>query len=720
MKNQCLFLLFLLVTISGIYAQMGPRQPNPQLASQPTQGQLRELFAGPATPGGYAVWLDSMQQWRNKLRDSLQFDASRYLRPELSWTTTTFMYAQVMAHDRYLYDPIKRVYTVDRYLQDVTKRYGGLDGVLIWPTYPNIGVDNRNQLDYWDDMPGGKKGIATMVSAFKKRGVRVFFPIMIWDHGTRKLEWTMAVSLTLAMKEIGADGLNGDTMFGVTEDYKAAYDSLGYTIALQPELSLRNLKMAEWNTMSWGYFWEYAKIPGVSIYKWLEPRHQVHITNRWVTNRTNDLQYAFFNGIGYNTWENIWGIWNQVPERYAEAIRRIRTIYQQFPTIWSNAGWSPHVPVLQPGIFASKFPGIGQTVYTFVNRDSIDTKGNQVELNDQEGATYFDIWNGLPLVPLRKEGKVYLSFPIEKNGFGAIVAIAAPATDPSFNNFLMKMKTLSAKPLQSYSANWKEIPQRIVDIKPTKKIKIVPPDMILVPATKSYNFQSVGVMIEGNELPKAVGVQHPWEAHPSRSQTHVMAIASFYIDAYNVTNKQFKKFLAATNYRPKDDHNFLKDWSDGNYPLAIENAPVTWVSIEDARAYASWAGKRLPHEWEWQYAAQGTDERLYPWGAKDSTRMPLPDTSLDMRKPTAVNAYLQGASLLGIKDLVGNVWQWTDEYTDEHTRSAILKGGSYFQAKTSRWYFPQAYELNKYGKYLLMSPGLDRAATIGFRCVLDK
>ena len=55
-------------------------------------------------------------------------------------------------------------------------------------------------------------------------------------------------------------------------------------------------------------------------------------------------------------------------------------------------------------------------------------------------------------------------------------------------------------------------------------------------------------------------------------------------------------------------------------------------------------------------------------------------------------------------DMVGNVWQWTEEFVDEHTRGGILRGGSYYQPQGSIWYFPQAYKLNEHGKLLLMSP----------------
>jgi formylglycine-generating enzyme required for sulfatase activity len=199
-----------------------------------------------------------------------------------------------------------------------------------------------------------------------------------------------------------------------------------------------------------------------------------------------------------------------------------------------------------------------------------------------------------------------------------------------------------------------------------------------------------------------------------------MQIDSFYIDKFPVTNAQFHAFLDASHYHPADDHNFLRDWKDGNYPAGWDNKPVTWISLEDARAYAKWAGKRLPHEWEWQYAAQGIDGRVYPWGNDwRNSCAPQQEHGHDLRGPTNVDAFPCGASPFGVMDLTGDVWQWTDEFQDEHTRAAILRGGGYYRPSGSRWYFPSAYRLDEHGKYLLIAPSKDRAGTLGFRCVKD-
>ena len=113
----------------------------------------------------------------------------------------------------------------------------------------------------------------------------------------------------------------------------------------------------------------------------------------------------------------------------------------------------------------------------------------------------------------------------------------------------------------------------------------------------------------------------------------------------------------------------------GVQPLKRDE-PVVHVSFYEAAAYAAWAGKRLPHEWEWQYAAPGGDEhRIYPWGNQwEPTDVPAPAKGRSLTAPDPVDAHPSGASPCGVMDMVGNVWQWTDEFVDDHTGAAILRG----------------------------------------------
>jgi formylglycine-generating enzyme required for sulfatase activity len=280
------------------------------------------------------------------------------------------------------------------------------------------------------------------------------------------------------------------------------------------------------------------------------------------------------------------------------------------------------------------------------------------------------------------------------------------------------MADRSKKPLNEYSREWKALPQTITEIHSTQPAKSTPAGMILIPAG-DYDFEVHGIEIEGGNDP-GVDVQYPWEDVARRTHRHRLQMKSFYVDKTPVTNAEFKKFLDATKYQPKDAHNFLRDWKNGNFPEGWANKPVTWVSIEDAREYAVWAGKRLPHEWEWQYAAQSSDGRLYAWGNEwNAAALPPADHGRTMHALADVGAFPQGSGPFGVLDLEGNVSQWTDEYSDAHTRAAIVRGGAAYQPRGSIWYFPQTYRLNEHQKYLLMSPGHDRSGTIGFRCVVD-
>jgi iron(II)-dependent oxidoreductase len=699
------------------YVPWFPSSPVPMITG-PKCLEAQDGGSSACGPLDYQRFQDALRYWRKVRRIYTGYDDSRYSLPALKWTQSSFIQPQVMIEDRYLYDPASQKYTVSKYLADVEKRYGGIDAILLWPDYPNLGIDDRNQLDMIAAMPGGIEGVRQLVAEFHQHGVRVLFPMLMWDQGTHDPgePWPQAIAERMA--EIGADGVNGDTQDGVPLAFPMAADLVGRPLAFQPELSPSDEALS-WDVMSW---WSvsapFARLmPPVYRFKWLETRHMANISDRNNRTKTDDLQIAFFNGVGWESWENVWGTWNGITPRDAEAVRRVATIERAAATFLISPDWEPFYPTGTFGVFASRWPLSDQTVWTLVNRNEYAVSGKQLSVPIEDGARYFDLYRGIELQGRHEAGSIALDLPLEAHGFGAVLMVhGQPSTE--MVALMSKMKAMTAQPLTSWSNEWRELPQHLVPIGSTHAAKAAPPGMVEIPGAV-FEFEVQGVEMEGGNA-TGVDVAYPWEDSARRFHHHEITIKRFYIDQYSVSNAQFKAFLDATGYHPKDDFNFLRDWKSRTYPDGWANRPVTWVSLEDARAYASWAGKRLPHEWEWQYAAQGTDGRPYTWGSEwNVNAVPVPEKARALRGPDDGAVHPLGASPFNVMDLVGNVWQWTDEYEDEHTRAAILRGGSYYQPQGSMWYFPQAHRNDQHGKLLLMAPGKDRAGTVGFRCVVD-
>ena len=699
-----------LVSVTGVMNLTEPPAPS------------EVFFSGPDSPPEAAGWLEGLKTWRTDRRTRLRYDGSQYDRPDLEWTQHVFTQVQVLIWDRSLYDPEKGEYTVDRFLAETQARMGKIDAVLIWHVYPNLGVDDRNQFDLLRDLPGGLSGLRRVIEQFHDHAVRVFFPILAWDSGTRDEGAVPWVAISQTLKDIGADGINFDTLETVPAAFRLASDTIGQPLALEPQFQPRDESIA-WTNISWNDWvtWEgkpYPFVPMVSKTKWLESRHSVNVTDRFTRDKTDSLQHAFFNGQGYAVLENLWGFWYGMNPNDAEAVLRFTSIERAMAANLRSADWEPHAATLQDGVFASRFPTQSSTLWTIVNRNEYDIAGPQLRLAYHAGVHYYDLWHGVELKPSLRGTEATLSFEMESRGFGAIVATEESATAGPLKEILAYMAVRSRRALSSYSREWKAAPQSMVDGKATNLVSAAPPGMVLIPAG-DYDFRVHGIEVEGGNDPGA-DVQYPWEDSARRFHRHQLHLHGFYMDRTPVTNAQFKKFLTASGYHPKDDHNFLRDWKNGNYPEGWGDKPVTWVSIEDSRAFAAWAGKRLAHEWEWQYAAQSADGRIYPWGNDWNARaMPAPDHGRTMTPPGNVDAFPLGASPFGLLDLVGSVSQWTDEFRDDHTRAAIVRGGAAYQSRGSIWYFPQTYRLDEHQKYLLMSPGRDRAGTIGFRCVAD-
>jgi formylglycine-generating enzyme required for sulfatase activity len=196
-----------------------------------------------------------------------------------------------------------------------------------------------------------------------------------------------------------------------------------------------------------------------------------------------------------------------------------------------------------------------------------------------------------------------------------------------------------------------------------------------------------------------------------------VSVKPLWMDRFPVTNAQFAEFLAATGYRPKDATNFLAHWRGGKPPSGLENHPVVYVSCDDAKAYAAWAGKRLPTEEEWQFAAGAADGRAWPWGnAFDPSRVNAGGHGTE-----PVEAHENDASPFGVRDLVGNVWQWTASLMDNGRHlTVMLRGGSWYRPPAGRWWTPGGpRRITENYPLPLAGPGMNRLASVGFRCVRE-
>jgi serine/threonine-protein kinase len=184
--------------------------------------------------------------------------------------------------------------------------------------------------------------------------------------------------------------------------------------------------------------------------------------------------------------------------------------------------------------------------------------------------------------------------------------------------------------------------------------------------------------------------------------SHRVFLDAFYIDTHEVTNARFRQFVQATGYRTQaeregggmirtgaktwaqvSDANWRSPTGQGSGIAGLEAHPVVQMSWHDAKAYCSWAGKRLPTEAQWEKAARGTDGRLYPWGNQsDGVRVNFcdrncafewKDDSVDdgYGSTAPVGSYEAGKSPYGAYDMAGNVWEWvSDRYNAGYYQSS--------------------------------------------------
>lgn len=684
-----------------------------QVLSQPDDPVYR-IIPAPERNDEWSAWRDSLRLERDRIKKVINYDDRLYRDPSFSWASECFHIYFLMLFDQAFYDRQTGQFKVDKFILDIEKDFGNIDGVVLWHAYPRIGIDPRNQFDHYRDFPGGLEGLSGIIRQFHRNGIRVFIDYNPWDTGTRREGRDDVDILAEIIRIAGADGIFLDTLTQGGEKFRSRLDAVKPGVVLESELALPTDRIFD-HHMSWAQWFEDSNVPGVLWNKWFERRHMMHQIKRWDPDHISELHTAWMNGSGMLIWENVFGTWRPWNERDKSFLRLMNPIQHKYKTLFQGEGWMPLYPVMMEDVYANLWYDDKQKLWTVVNRSAQWRKGILFKLADEDPVRVYDLFRG-EVLKSRNQDSLEVRIELPPNGLGAILVTNHQFEDPDMLNFLEDQKRIYKKlNLLAETGSTHEVLIQ-PPVKEIKKEKI-PEDMVLIRdhphrLEVSYRQRECGFYEYEGYIPP------PDRIHQVISFTKEVRIKSIAMDLTPVTNRQYFEFMKDSNYQPSDPMNFLKHWLNGKPQVDLLDHPVVYVSLADARAYANWVGKRLPREEEWQQAAQGITGLVYPWGNEYN---PERCNHGQYGGTTPVKQFPQGRSPYGCHDMCGNVWELTEsERTDGHTRYVLLKGGSWFEAENSDWYFqggPQPAERSS--KYILFWPGLDRSPTIGFRCVGD-
>ncbi|PGH40073.1 MAG: sulfatase-modifying factor protein [Candidatus Nephrothrix sp. EaCA] len=714
------------------------------------------------------------------LYDITDFDNSLFEREDLKWVRHTYVLHLMYSWDKDYYDIADGKYHLKEFLESGKKLFGGDDIISVWPTWPMLGLDQRNQFNMFEDLPGGLLAMKQQAELSRSLGAKFFICYNPWDESTNALNHFEGLSYLI--KETTSDGVVLDCKAEAGKELQDAADRARKGVIMYSEGMAVPKDMT--GIVSGRVHNDIIYPPMLNLNKLIKPEFAIfRVAEIKFGKIQRDYALSFFNG--YGTEINVMGAGKPewVDEQYKYLGRTTKILRENTHNFVAPHGYTPLLPTVVDSIWVNKWEHQDKILYTIYSIIPQGYKGNLFEVQPMAGKHFVDLWHHRLLQPVKRNDKwmieaetesfnaaelrtynegnvdciaqlpeiltagidgdeLKLSVAKSKGGIQiwagnpeySKVPLALPAKEQTLSlykhfgraegDFVIQYMEDGILQDETIVRIETGAPRRISTVQKTKPATAVPHGMAKIPEG-NFKFKTRF----GDEFIK----------YPKQDEGRIFSMPAFWMDIFPVTNAQFNQFVKATQYKPSDRANYLKHWKNGKIPKGEENFPVIYVSYEDAKAYATWAGKRLPTEVEWQYAAQaGDSNREWPWGQdrsitkrKDSickTLILMHLNGFDSArcntrngKLFAVGKHPKGANPYGLQDLVGCVWQLTnDEYIQNNHRYIMMKGGSYFKPANSWWYLQGGPRELHYRQYVLReSQGFERNATVGFRCVKD-
>lgn len=359
-----------------------------------------------AVEGG---WRSAFALIRRRLR--APFNLDEYRRQDLKWVDEQLVQHFTFLYGREILDLERGVLDVDRLLDEGERDFGGYDGLLVWGGYPRVGIDERTQWDFYDDLPGGRPALRSLAERARQRGARLFVPYLPWDrshehHG--RIGPADEEELARLIVDVDADGVFLDTLGMITPEFRQAIDRRKPGVAFCSELRTRG-KALEIVTNCWEQSytrdalqgnWSAAPehMPILDLWRFVLPEHRLFVINRHATagDRMRIIQRGFLNGMGWVVWMDIFGLSLPYTPAEAELLKKCRTIFRENLHALNGASPTPMVETLAGGLFANEFAGNAQRLWTLYNQTDRTITGELMPISPRAGHHLIDVWHERP------------------------------------------------------------------------------------------------------------------------------------------------------------------------------------------------------------------------------------------------------------------------------------------------------------------------------------
>ena len=639
-------------------------------------------------PGGsiiYTIYIEPFNGiWQNgilqvfqkrKLYEVESFNDSLYHRKDLQWVRHTYLMHLMMAWDKNLFNRTANNYSINNFITRGNQLYGGDDIIGIWPTWPTLGLDQRNQFDLYKDLPGSFNAIQKISDDLAKQNKHLYVAYNPWDIDTRAQNHYQGLSWLI--QNTHADGVVLDTQGSSSDSLQNAADSVRKGVIMYSEGMAVAKDMQ--GIISGRVHNALYYPPMLNLNKFIQPGFTIYRVAELFKEPINrEFATSFFNGYGTEMNIMVPGQPAWTEKQYAflgKTTKLLRLLSDNFNA--SNV--LPLIPTMVDSIWVNKWATNQKTVYTIYSIIPQGFKNELFEVIPKYNWHFVDLYHHQLLKPNYKNGKYYIVAETEAfhqkylgtNNEGAVDCIVQlpklieatiannylnlsllknnysntknlsieiwksetglekPDLVLAFNNQSISIQKafdrfegkLIVQVIQIDSLGYKTLLDETVAYLPISEARTLDPIIAtkdsasIADISTNSRTQNMSLIPAGKFIYKQTHGDD-FIPYPTYLDSSEINMSAYWMDKFPVTNGQFFEFIKAAKYQPTDTVNYLKHWVNGRPNAMDEKKPVIYISYEDALAYAQWYHKSIPTEIEWQYAAQTSNLNEWPWEQK--------------------------------------------------------------------------------------------------------